>query len=83
MNSLKGENEQCDKFIEHFLRDLYMDDETTAVDDVEKGKRFYDFARKALADAGLNLRKWDSNSSELREYSSSSSSNLFGLKTVQ
>ena len=68
MNSLKGQNEQCDMFIEQFLRDLYMDDETTAVDDIEVGKKFYDFSRKALAEAGLDLRKWNSNSSELRNY---------------
>ena len=45
-----------------------MDDETTAVDDIEVGKKFYDFSRKALAEAGLDLRKWNSNSSELRNY---------------
>ena len=48
-----------------------MDDETTTVDNVETGKRFYDFARKALADAGLDLRKWESNSLELRQYMNS------------
>ena len=45
-----------------------MDDRTTTVDNVEMGKRFYDFARKALADARPDLRKWESNSSELRRY---------------
>lgn len=62
MNALKGQNEQWDEFVEQFLRDLYMDDEMTAFDDVEDGKRFYDFSKKALADAGLDLRKWESNS---------------------
>ena len=71
MNTLKINEKEANKLIDQFLRDLYMDDVTTAVNNVEEGIIFYDFARKALADAGLDLRKWDSNSPELRKYMNS------------
>ena len=45
-----------------------MDDETTGVNTVEEGKKFYDFAKNAMSKAGLELRKWDSNHPELRKY---------------
>ena len=61
MNCLKREQPDLVKLIEQFLRDLYMDDVGTAVDD-------YDFAKYSMASAGFELRKWYSNSAELRNY---------------
>ena len=68
MDEMKKREVGSIPLIDQFLRDLYMDDETTAVNSVEEGKEFYDFARKAMEEAGLDLRKWDSNSEELRRY---------------
>ena len=45
-----------------------MDDESTAVNSIVEGKKFYDFSRKVMEEAGIDLRKWDSNSRELRKY---------------
>ena len=68
MNCLKREQPDLVKLIEQFLRDLYMDDVGTAVDDYVKGVEFYDFAKNSMASAGFELRKWYSNSAELRNY---------------
>ena len=68
MNEMKTREADLAPLITQFLRDLYMDDETTGVNTIEEGKQFYDFAKKAMAEAGLDLRKWDSNLPELREY---------------
>ena len=68
MNELKIREKDLSLLIEQFLRDLYMDDETTAVNLVEEGMRFHDFAKKSMEEAGLELRTWDSNSQKLREY---------------
>ena len=54
-----------DKFVEMFLRDLYMDDNTTGVNDVETGFQYYLFVKSALLDARFVLRKWYSNSTDL------------------
>ena len=49
------------------LLDLYMDDSSTSVNSVEEGKEFHDKAKWYLAKGGFNLRKWDTNSVELRK----------------
>ena len=53
------------EFVEMFIRDLYMDDNTTGVNDVDVGFRYYLFIKSALLDAGFILRKWYSNSADL------------------
>ena len=68
MRYLENREESLIPLIEQFLRDLYMDDVTTAVNGVDEGMTFYNFARKAMKEAGLELRKWDSSSEELRKY---------------
>ena len=68
MNEVKARNPDLTALVDQFLRDLYMDDETTGFETIEEGKQFYEFAKSAMASAGLDLRKWDSNSPELREY---------------
>ena len=68
MNEMKTREVGLTLLIEQFQRDLYMDDETTGVNNVQEGKEFHDFSRKAMEEAGLDLRKWDSNSEELRKY---------------
>ena len=70
MNCLKKDQPDLLQLIEQFLRDLYMDDVVTAVDDFIEGANFYDFAKKSMASAGFELRKWYSNSAELRKYMS-------------
>ena len=45
MNCLKREQPDLVQLIEQFLRDLYMNDVGTAVDDFVKGVEFYDFAK--------------------------------------
>ena len=67
MNSLRTETNQ-NELIDKFLRDLYMDDVTTTVDNVDEGKKFYEFAKTSMKSAGFELRKWESNSEELRKY---------------
>ena len=54
--------------IEQFLRDLYMDDVATSVDNVNEGIDFYNFANDAMGSAGFELRKWFSNNPEVRKY---------------
>ena len=44
---------------------LYVDDLVTGVTTVEKAFDIYNGSRRLMADAGMNLRKWNSNSTEL------------------
>ena len=52
MNKYRDINEE---FVEMFLRDLYMDDCTTGVNDVETGFQYYLFVKSALLDAKFVL----------------------------
>ena len=52
-------------FVEIFLRDLYLDDSTSGFDTVFASYNFYLKAKSMMHDAGFDLRKWASNSSEL------------------
>ena len=63
MNKYRDINKE---FVEMFLRDLYMDDCTTGVNDVETGFQYYLFVKSALLDARFVLRKWYSNSTDLQ-----------------
>ena len=53
------------EFVEMFLRDLYVDDNTTGVNDVEFGFKYYSFICAMLLEGGFTIRKWFSNSKEL------------------
>ena len=46
---------------------LYVDDLVTGTDTIEQGFELYQKAKQIMKDAGLNLRKWNSNSQELLE----------------
>ena len=48
--------------------DLYVDDLTTGVDSVTKGKELYETSKTIMKDGGFNLRKWMTNNHDLREY---------------
>ena len=50
------------------LRDLYVDDNTTSVDDYFQGTNFYDKAKYYFAQGGFNLRKWVTNDKKLQKY---------------
>ena len=52
-------------FIEKILRDLCVDDSTSGSDTVFAAYDFYLKAKSVMHDAGFDLRKWASNSSEL------------------
>ena len=49
-------------FVEKFLEDLYVDDTTSSAKSIEEGKEFYVKAKKMMAEAGFDLRKWKTNS---------------------
>jgi len=53
-------------FVEKFRRSVYVDDLTTGSGDVESAYEFYIKAKLRLAEASFNLRKFESNSPELR-----------------
>ena len=50
---------------ENFLRDLYVDDSTSGFDTVFTAYDFYLKVKSMMRNAGFDLRKWASNSSEL------------------
>lgn len=54
-------------FVEKILQSIYVDDLTTGCPDVESAHEFYVKAKVRLAEAGFNLRKFATNSSELRQ----------------
>ena len=46
---------------------FYVDDLVTGADDVDKAFGFYTECKQLMDKAGMNLRKWNSNSAELLE----------------
>ena len=54
--------------IRRLSEDLYVDDTTTGWNTVEEGKKFFKVAMEVMDDAGLELRKWMSNNSELQQF---------------
>ena len=54
--------------IERLIKDFYVDDLVSGCEDSESGKRFYDKVKTIMSEAGLTLRKWVTNDSELRAY---------------
>ena len=68
MLSYVESNAESKEIVEQFLRDLYMDDETTGTQDLETAIRFYKFVRASMNEGGFDLRKWQSNSSELIQF---------------
>lgn len=57
----------CDnpKLVELIRTGLYVDDLITGTDNVETAFQVYSKSKQIMKEAGLNLRKWKTNSSEL------------------
>ena len=55
------------KFVEKVLRHFYVDDLNSGVNSVEDGVNFYEKLKSILLEADFNLRKWRTNSIELRK----------------
>ena len=58
--------ENAEILLLQFLRDLYVDDTATSVNDLMKATEFYHLSKSILASAGFNLRKWETNNLVLR-----------------
>ena len=54
-------------FVEKFRRSMYVDDLTSGSFDVVSAYEFYIKSKSRLAEAGFNLRKFSTNSEELRQ----------------
>ena len=54
-------------FVEHFLRDLDVDDLISGADSVKNGFIFYKEARNIMLEAGFTLRKWVPSNLELQQ----------------
>ena len=55
------------KFVKKVLRHFYVDDPNSGVNSVEDGVNFYEKLKSILLEANFNLRKWRTNSIELRK----------------
>ena len=55
-------------FVGKFLEDRFVDDTTSDAKSIEEGKGFYVKAKKRMAEAGFDLRKWKTDSKELQKY---------------
>lgn len=53
--------------LKRLLRDLYVDDSTTSMDDENDAFRFYETSKKHLQQAGFELHKWQTNNPNVRE----------------
>ena len=63
-----GQYEQCDlSFTQKFLESIYVDDLTSGDGDVDRTFELYVKSKLRLKEAGFNLRKFVTNSEELRE----------------
>ena len=63
-----GKYQSAQQELIQFIRDsFYADDLITGGESIEDAFRIYQVAKQTLADGGFNLRKWDSNSQELRD----------------
>ena len=55
------------EFVKKVLRHFYADDLNCGVNSVEDGVNFYEKLKSILLEANFNLRKWRTNSVELRK----------------
>ena len=55
------------EFVEKVLRHFYVDDLNCGVNSIEDGVKFYEKLKSVLLEANFNLRKWRTNSVELRK----------------
>ena len=66
-NHLDIHRDSDEKLVEKIENSLYVDDVNAGVDNVKEGEKFYKDSKQLFKGAGLNLRKWVSNSAELQE----------------
>ena len=55
------------EFVEKILRHFYVDDLNCGIDSAGDGVNFYEKLKPILLEANFNLRKWRTNSVELRK----------------
>ena len=70
ISKYQGQNPEL---VAKLLASLYVDDLVTSTPDAHSAYKFYQECRKLMANGGMNLRKWHSNSSDLLERIESSS----------
>ena len=57
--------------VERLKDDMYVDDLVSGTDGLGEAKVLYEKSRSIMSEAGFDLRKWETNSHELRAYISS------------
>ena len=57
--------ESYSKFIQQLLPNLYVDDLSNSLNNVEDSFKFYELSKKCLAEASFKLHKWVTNNGEL------------------
>ena len=57
--------------VERLKDDMYVDDLVSGTDGLGEAKVLYEKRRSIMSEAGFDLRKWETNSHELRAYISS------------
>ena len=65
LHHLKSYKEKYADFVQLIENCLYVDDLVTGTDSIEQGFELYQKAKQIMKGAGLNLRKWNSNSQAL------------------
>ena len=65
LHNLDKYNCEHPKLVEQIRTGLYVDDIITGTDSVESAVQVYLKSKQIMKEAGLNLRKWKTNSSEL------------------
>jgi len=67
---------------EKLLRSMYVDNSVTSVDTVEEYEKFREVSVSLLAQAGMELREWESSVKEVSEVGSSRTSDECRLETI-
>ena len=61
--------------VKKLILNLYVDDSTNSFDTVETAMEFYEKSKSCLKEANFNLRKWVTNSFELKKFIDSNENN--------
>ena len=61
--------------VKKLILNLYVDDSTNSFDTVETAMEFYEKSKSFLKEANFDLRKWDTNSFELKKFIDSNGNN--------
>ena len=65
LHHLESYKDKCPDFVQLIENCLYVDDLVTGTDSIKQGFELYQKAKQIMKEAGLNLRKWNSNSQAL------------------